>query len=49
MDASTWKGHIQDRTANPALARGVDSFEFNGETYSLTETARDGSPLIVRA
>tara|TARA_Y100001963_G_scaffold1244_1_gene1828 strand:+ start:4676 stop:5041 length:366 start_codon:yes stop_codon:yes gene_type:complete len=49
MDASTWKTHITDATANPSLARGVDSFEFNGETYSLTETARDGSPLVVRA
>lgn len=49
MDASLWKGHLTDRTANPALDRGAEHFEFNGETYSLTETARDGSPLIVRA
>ena len=49
MDASTWKGHLEDGTANPALDRGVEHFEFNGETYSLTDTARDGSPLVVRA
>ena len=48
MTPTAWKRHITSRGALPALARGVEHFEFNGETYSLTETARDGSPLVVR-
>tara|TARA_R110002020_G_scaffold168040_2_gene356682 strand:- start:15961 stop:16287 length:327 start_codon:yes stop_codon:yes gene_type:complete len=49
MDASAWKGHLNTRGVSPAVGSGVDSFLFNDETYSMTETSRDGSPLVVRA